>query len=287
MVAVCDPVAVARPGAHSGTAPALPWWPLGLMLFGFPAAWPLGLTAVVPPIASCAMVLLLAQRRACSLVGGTVPLLLLVAWTAASAVMIDTGGRLTGWALRFSTLASVAVAVVYVTNAPERVTRARVLAGLTVVWATVVVGGWLAVLTPDLSFTTVAGHLVPGGVRGNALVHDMFVPTMAEVQHPWGAPQPFNRPAAPFPYANGWGAAIVLLTPVAVASLVRARGRIRWLIAVGLPPRPCRRRLRRTAACSWGSGRARRTSCCALLCGPASGRSRRCSSESPRWALSW
>jgi hypothetical protein len=246
VAAVCEPavaprrtldeVAVApRPTPLEPTEPTgtvLPWWPLAAMLAGFPVAWVLGLSAFAPPALAAAMLVLLARQRRWRLLPGVTPLLLFVAWTIPCALMVDTGGRLLGWGLRLLTLATIAVAVVYVTNAHERVTRARLLAGLTVVWATVVVGGWLAVLWPDLTFTTPVGHLVPGGLLGNDLVHDMFVPTMAEIQMPWGAPEPFNRPAAPFPYANGWGAAIVLLTPVAVARLVESRDRrTRWLLS--------------------------------------------------------
>jgi len=73
------------------------------------------------------------------------------------------------------------------------------LAGL---WVTVVAGGWLALLAPDLTFTTPVGHLVPQGLLGNALVHDMLVPTMAEIQrsgqrYPTGGPT--GEPAGNYP----------------------------------------------------------------------------------------
>ncbi|MFT4288902.1 O-antigen ligase family protein [Nocardioides sp.] len=227
MAAVCEPA--------TGAAPArvLPWWPLGAMLVGFPLWWLLGVTMFVPAALAVTMVALMVRARRWRIAPGVVPLLLFVAWTVPCALMIDTAGRMIGWGLRVSTLATIAIVVVYVLNAPERITRDRLIGGLTVVWATVVAGGWAAVLAPDLTFTTVVGHLVPRDLLGNELVHDMLVPTMAEIQTPWGAPEPFNRPAAPFPYANGWGAAIVLLTPVAVTALMTAhRRRTRWLVGL-------------------------------------------------------
>ncbi|WP_344041415.1 O-antigen ligase family protein [Nocardioides panacihumi] len=221
---------VSEPAPGRGVLPA---WPLLVVLAGFPLAWPLGLTAFAPAVLAVVMAVLLARRGGCRLLPGVAPLLLFVAWTVPCGLMVDSGARLAGWGLRQVTLAAVAIVVVYVTNAPERVTRARVIGALTVVWATVVVGGWLGVLAPDLTFTTPVGRLVPSGLLGNDLVHRMFVPTMAEVQTPWGAPAPFNRPAAPFLYANGWGAALVLLTPVTIATLVTTRRAwVRWSVSI-------------------------------------------------------
>jgi hypothetical protein len=215
------------------TTPELPAWPLLVMLVGFPVAWPLGLSAVVPSLLAAVMAALLARRGRVVLVPGVAPLVLLTAWAVVCGLRVDSPDRLAGWALRVVTLATVAIVVLYVTNAPERLTRPRVCAALAVVWATVVGGGWLALLAPELTFTTPLGRLVPPTLLDNPLVHDMFVPTMAEIQTPWGAPAPFVRPAAPFPYANGWGAAVVLLTPVAVATLlVTSRRGGRWAIVV-------------------------------------------------------
>ena len=245
MATVCEPATgrgrASGRGASTGptreddaaaTAPVLPAWPLVVMLVGFAVAWPLGLSAVAPLALAGVMAVLLVRSGRPAVLPGVAPLLLLTAWAGVCGLMVDSGGRLAGWALRVATLAGVAVVVVYVTNAPERLPRGRLVAALAGLWVTVVAGGWLALLAPDLTFTTPVGHLVPQGLLGNALVHDMLVPTMAEIQRPWGAPTPFARPAAPFPYANGWGAAIVLLTPVAAATMVGTRNRAtRWAVS--------------------------------------------------------
>ena len=57
----------------------------------------------------------------------------------------------------------------------------------------------------------------------NPLVRDYMLPPLAEVQRPWGAPEAYIRPSAPFPYANSWGLAYTLLTPVMLACLLRLR----------------------------------------------------------------
>jgi hypothetical protein len=242
MVTVCEPAAgrgrapvtgtPAGPQSESATTEVLPAWPLVVMLVGFPVAWVLGLSAFAPIALAGVMVALLVRKGRCHVLPGIARLLVLVAWACVCGLMVDTGGRLVGWALRIATLATVAVVVVYVANAPERLPRGRVVDALTAVWVTVVIGGWLALVAPELSFTTPVGRLLPSDLLGNALVHDMLVPTMSEIQRPWGAPEPFVRPAAPFPYANGWGAAIVLLTPVAVAALIGTRSRaVRWTLS--------------------------------------------------------
>ena len=67
-------------------------------------------------------------------------------------------------------------------------------------------------------------------------MRDLVFPGFSEVQEPWGAEEPFVRPAAPFAYSNGWGAALVILTPVAVAAALE-RGTIRaisWLMVGGV-----------------------------------------------------
>ena len=76
------------------------------------------------------------------------------------------------------------------------------------------------------------GLLLPEGITSNALVQNFFFPPLAEVQMPWGAPEPYNRPAAPFPYTNGWGSGFVLLTPLVLAYLTTVRFRARHLLIV-------------------------------------------------------
>ena len=97
------------------------------------------------------------------------------------------------------------------------VDRRRIVAGLTFVWFFTVAGGVLGLLFPEVRLSTPVGMLLPHGVATNDYVRDLFFPPLAEVQHPYGSPVEFVRPSAPFPYANSWGVAIVLLTPVAVA----------------------------------------------------------------------
>jgi hypothetical protein len=143
--------------------------------------------------------------------------------------------RLIGYGQRVANLAAIAVIVLYAANAPERLPRARITAALAALWVMVVVGGYLGTLWPDVRLTTPTGLVLPGALTSNSYVKDLVFPPLAEVQQPWGAPEPYNRPSAPFPYANGWGSAMALLTPVAVAQLLITRStRVRAFLGVTL-----------------------------------------------------
>ena len=76
---------------------------------------------------------------------------------------------------------------------------------------------------PGTRLSTPAGLLLPSSLTSNEYVRDLFFPPLAEIQHPFGSPEVFVRPAAPFPYANRLGVAILVLTPVAVAAFLMAR----------------------------------------------------------------
>src|SRR5699024_65109 len=83
--------------------------------------------------------------------------------------------------------------------------------------------------------TTPLSRVMPGGLLRNELVRELVMPRLAEVQDPWGAEEPFVRPAAPFPYTNSWGMAYALLTPLMMLVWTRMRSRGgRVLLALGM-----------------------------------------------------
>lgn len=215
---------------------SLPAWPLLALLWGFPLWWVLGLLPFMPFIVGGLMAaLMLVKGSGIRVPRAGLALVLFVGWIVPCAVMVDTPSRLIGYAMRAGTLVAVAVILVYVANASESLGIDRILPALCFVWATVVVGGYLGVLIPDYRLITPVGRLLPTGITSNELVRDLLFPPMAEVQQPYGAPHPFNRPAAPFPYANGWGSGFALLTPVVLATFARFRHPVvRVLLAGGL-----------------------------------------------------
>ena len=92
-------------------------------------------------------------------------------------------------------------------------------------WVTLVVLGWGGVLFPNFRLQTPMSFIIPASILQNPLARDYMLPPLAEVQRPWGAPEAYNRPSAPFPYANSWGLAYTLLTPIMLAYLLRLRNR--------------------------------------------------------------
>lgn len=218
------PVAGRSPGpAALRPATPLPGWPVTAALAGYPIWWALGLGQVmVVPLATVMLVLMVLQRRV-AVVPGVLPLLAFCVWVVPCALMLDSMLRLVGYGIRAGHLFSMAVILLYVVGARERYTLRHAVLGMTFLWTGVVVGGYLGMVWPDVRVPTLPGQLLPGHLAQDEFVRDLFFPPLAEVQEPWGAPHPFNRPAAPFPYSNNWGGAIALLTPAALAGLVVAR----------------------------------------------------------------
>jgi hypothetical protein len=214
---------------------ALPAWPVLALLWGFPVFWLLGATVIAGLVLTVVMLSYLAHHGATRLVPGVYAFTAFVVWVIPCVAMIDSTARLMGYAYRFSILAIVGTAFVYTISAGSRLGRRQIVNGLTFVWLFTIAGGVVGLLIPEVRLATPVGLLLPDSLTGNEYVHDLFFPPMAEVQHPFGAPVDFVRPSAPFPYANSWGVAIVLLTPVAVACFMQNRSRpVRALLVVGL-----------------------------------------------------
>lgn len=210
-------------------ADILPAWPLLTMLWGFPLLWLLGLTVPGAAVLGIIMLAFLVRSYSVLWVPGVGAIIGLCLWMTASVVMIDTAPRLLGFGFRLTIMIFVAIAFVYTVAARDRLTRRRVVNGLTFLWFFVIVGGVLGMLLPEMRLTTPVGLLLPGSITSNSYVKDLFFPPFAEVQNPWGSPQAFIRPSAPFPYANSWGVAILVLTPVALACFLATRS---WLVRV-------------------------------------------------------
>lgn len=214
---------------------ALPAWPVLAMLWGFPVFWLLGATVIAGVALTVVMLSYLAHHRAVRLVPGVYAFAAFLVWVIPCVVMIDSTARLLGYAYRLSILLIVGTAFVYTISAGGRLGRRQIVNGLTFVWLFTIAGGLVGLLIPEARLTTPVGLLLPQGLTGNEYVYDLFFPPMAEVQQPFGSPVEFVRPSAPFPYANSWGVAIVLLTPVAVACFLQTRSRlVRAVLVIGL-----------------------------------------------------
>jgi polysaccharide biosynthesis protein PslJ len=234
---------VSVPTSNTSASPSreLPAWPVLVLLWGMPAWWALGLMPFSLLIMSVPMAAYLIQRGRVVIVPGTLPWIAFVVWTLPCALMLDSLGRVIGFGVRFSHFVGVAIALVYLINASKSLTVRRVLTALSFTWAFIIFCGYLGMLWPEGELTFTIGRLLPGFVLENEYVRDLVFPGFSEVQDPWGAEEPFVRPSAPFPYANGWGASMVILTPAAIASALErgTTGAFFWfLLGAGLAVPP-------------------------------------------------
>lgn len=212
----------------------LPSWPIDMVLWGFPVWWVLGMMPFILAISALIMATLLLIRTRVTMAPGSASWLAFVLWIIPCAAALDSAGRLVGFGQRAANLLAAAVALLYIMNAHERLPARRVINGLTALWCYVIVGGYLGIVSPGTRLVTPVGLLLPGAITSNELVYDLVFPPFAEVQQPYGAPAPFNRPAAPFPYTNGWGCAVAFLTPVAIAALLRSKSKRTRLFLTGM-----------------------------------------------------
>lgn len=213
--------------------PALPAWPLYTLLYGFPLIWALGLGQFAPTILAIIMVFYMVVRRSILVYKTQWIWFALIFWCVVSTVSLHGGSDILAWGLRWVNILNVGIYGVYFFNARTSITNQGLMGGLVTVWYTVVILGYLALLFPEFRLTTPMSFLLPGGLKQNELVRDYVMPPLAEIQLPWGAPEPYIRPSAPFPYANSWGLAFTFLTPVVIATLMAA-DKLRTKIILGI-----------------------------------------------------
>lgn len=211
----------------------LPAWPLYTLLYGYPLLWVLGLGQFAPTILAFVMIFYMVLYKEIIIFKSQWIWFVLTIWCIVCTVSLHGGSDILAWGIRFLVIFNAGVYSVYYFNARERITIQSVLGGLVTLWYTIVVLGWLAMFFPEFRVATPMSFLIPEGLQQNPLVKDYVHPPLAEVQMPWGAPEPYVRPAAPFPYANSWGLAFTFLTPVVVA-VISATKRTRTKIILGL-----------------------------------------------------
>lgn len=212
----------------------LPTWPVWLLFAGYPVFWLLGLGNFSTALVGLVMFAVLCRTGGTRVPVGAALWGVFLAFSVVSVVLIDDPVRYVGYAMRISSYLGASIAFVYIYNlSTHRFPTRRVLLALACLFAFVVLGGWLGVLVPDGRITTPLSFLLPGPVLGNDYVQALVLPSFAEVQQPWGAPEPFIRPSAPFAYTNGWGSSTALLVPLVLGALSGARGWQRWAL-IGL-----------------------------------------------------
>ncbi|MQA82582.1 MAG: hypothetical protein GEV10_29675 [Streptosporangiales bacterium] len=195
-------------------------WPLYAMFVLFPVWWALGLGSFALPALTLPMVYTLWRRRPLRVPKGFGIWLLFLLWVAVSATTLDVAapGTLAGdvatralsAASRFFSYLAVTVVLLYVGNLSEReLPRRRVIAVLGVFFLEVTALGCLALAWPQGGFTSPLELVLPDALRHTDYVQQLVHPQMAQNMTILG--HSAGRPAAPFPYTNGWGSVISTL----------------------------------------------------------------------------
>lgn len=213
----------------------LPRWPLLALYLGFPLWWVLGLRAFIWPVMAVPMLGALVVRTRIRVPAGFGLWFGFLVWMLGSAIELDSGARMLGFAYRASLYLSATVVFLYVYNAPRDRLPPRTLSFLlTAFWVFVVIGGYLGIAFPNGSFETVVEHFMPANLLANSLVRAMVHPAFAQTAGASLGVAP--RPQAPFTYTNEWGANFALLVPLVLTAMSQARsGGGRALLALLLP----------------------------------------------------
>ncbi|WP_370618054.1 hypothetical protein [Mumia sp. Pv 4-285] len=197
-----------------------PAWPLIVLLAGYPLFWVAGLSAFALPVMAVPMAVILYRRRPLKLPRGFALWALFLVWSVFGVFLLGinpqgfvpgaAGGRLFGFGMRELSYFSVTILLLFIGNLSEKeLPQSRLVRLLGVFFVTVVAGGLLGMLVPQLQFTSLFEMFLPGSIRSNDFVQSLVHPRAAQVQELLTDATP--RPAAPFSYTNAWGFHLTLL----------------------------------------------------------------------------
>ncbi|MFK8023811.1 MAG: hypothetical protein AB8G26_07595 [Ilumatobacter sp.] len=219
----------------------LPGWPLVGALVGLPLWWVLGLTQLIFFIAAVPMAIYLLRIRTIRLPKDSVTWLLFLGWVAVGVLVLGVAapgaerggagaGRLLTFGYRWGWYLVATIAMLYVVNTRKILSSSRIAGALSIVFLTLVGGGYLGLLVPRLEFASVLETLLPRGLTSNTFVFELVHAQAAQIQTFLGGQD--ARPSAPFTFTNIWGLNIALTLPFFVAEWWSRGGR--WRTAV--PP---------------------------------------------------
>lgn len=211
-----------------------------VVIAGYPIAWATGFAPVLFAAVALLMVVWLIRYRPLRVPAGTISFGLFLVLVAASVIQVDSTRRLALWGLRTSWYLAALISFVYLARQTSRAARLRIVRAMILLWAVTIIGGYGALLLPDLTWQTPMSIVLPGSISSDDFVRDLIVPRLSEIQTFWNGIR-LNRPAAPYPYTNAWGSSVALLTPFVLAALQDRRiGLPRWtvvaMLIIGLVP---------------------------------------------------
>jgi O-antigen ligase len=199
---------------------------LKLLFASLPVWWLMGLFPFVWPIVGFFLLLALILQHDVSFPRGFGIWLLLLAWVPLSLVQLVGGNAPLLFAQRFATIGAATVLFLYIFNSSREDLPGRTIIDvLTLFWAMLIVGGFVAIFFSTVSFHSPFELLLPASLVANPFVHGLVHVDFAQVQtflgYPVGRPSPF------FTFTNAWGSGVALLTPIAIAALVQTSSPLR------------------------------------------------------------
>ncbi|MCU1351910.1 MAG: hypothetical protein JWM05_1119 [Acidimicrobiales bacterium] len=213
-------------------------WPLWALTAGMPLLFLTGFQGLAWGLPCLILGPMLLRRSSVRIPRSALWLALFCGW-ALLAVLQLSGKNIGVFSYRWTVFASALVCLLWVANRDgDQLPTERLVGWLAALWIVVVAFGYLAMVAPHVDTASPLLRLL-GPLGRVRFLADMSSWRLAELQTSQGVTLP--RPAAPFPAANGWGAAIGLLTPFFVRSWVvdARRGRraagIAMLVAAVVP----------------------------------------------------
>lgn len=238
-----SPVAQQRPAAARSRIRLPNGWPLAAAYLGYPLWWLLGVRTFVFLLAAVPLAFALLGRKHLRAPRGFGVWLLFLAWVVVGFVLLGVhapgaktgaiGTRYLSDAYRLSWYLALTVVLLYVGNTSEQeLPTRRICRWLSALFIVTVAGGYLGLMAPHLQFTSPMERLAPAGLAHSAFFVSLTHPVAAEVQDFLG--YAVARPAAPYTYANDWGANFGLLLPFFVLEWFRRDGGWRRWFGIGV-----------------------------------------------------
>ena len=199
----------------------------------FPLWWFAGLFAFVWPIAAFFVLLALIRQGDVLFPRAFGLWLLLIGWALLSLAALSETDSAVLFAHRIAILVAAGLIFLYIFNSSRETLPDRaIIDALTLFWAMLIVGSFISMAFPSLSFHSPVELLLPASLVANQFVHDLVHVDFAQVQsflgYPVGRPNPF------FTFTNAWGSGVALLTPIAVAGLAQSRSPLRRRLLLAL-----------------------------------------------------
>lgn len=198
-------------------------WPLIALVHGYVLVWLLGLQEFAWPFIGLALGFwVVSHRRMIVVPAGFGIWMLFLGWTVVSAVMLVGLDRIAAWGYRESMYFSATLLLLFFVNVSEKELPTRTISRMILsLWMVTIAGGYLGITFPDTQITSLAEVLLPESVRQIGFVISAVDPRLGSTAEFLGVP----RPIMPFSYTNQWGAALGILTPLAMFARYDLRSR--------------------------------------------------------------